>query len=63
MTACPSGVQYDQLIEAARVWTEEALQVAVTGSGVTGPGCDRSGGGGRARGGFGGSALGEAPDP
>src|SRR5690348_3945181 len=25
MTACPSGVQYDQLIEAARVWTEEAL--------------------------------------
>ena len=24
MTACPSGVQYDQLIEAARVWSEEA---------------------------------------
>ena len=24
MPACPSGVQYDQLIEAARVWTEEA---------------------------------------
>src|ERR1035438_10224769 len=24
MTACPSGVQYDQLIEAARVWTEAA---------------------------------------
>jgi glycolate oxidase iron-sulfur subunit len=24
MTACPSGVQYDQLIEAARVWTEKA---------------------------------------
>ena len=23
MTACPSGVQYDQLIEAARVWVEE----------------------------------------
>ncbi len=30
MTACPSGVQYDQLIEAARVWTEEAR----SGSGV-----------------------------
>ena len=28
MTACPSGVQYDQLIEAARVWTEEARSVA-----------------------------------
>src|SRR5580700_9253809 len=24
MTACPSGVQYDQLIEVARMWTEEA---------------------------------------
>jgi glycolate oxidase iron-sulfur subunit len=23
MTACPSGVQYDQLIEAARVWAEQ----------------------------------------
>ena len=30
MTACPSGVQYDRLIEAARVWTEEAR----SGSGV-----------------------------
>jgi len=28
MTACPSGVQYDQLIEAARVWTEEARSEA-----------------------------------
>jgi glycolate oxidase iron-sulfur subunit len=28
MTACPSGVQYDQLIEAARVWTEEARSPA-----------------------------------
>ena len=27
MTACPSGVQYDQLIEAARVWTEEARPI------------------------------------
>jgi glycolate oxidase iron-sulfur subunit len=36
MTACPSGVQYDQLIEAARVWTEEArptLPAAADGSG------------------------------
>jgi Fe-S oxidoreductase len=33
MTACPSGVQYDQLIEAARAWTEEAR----SGSGGTGP--------------------------
>lgn len=24
MTACPSGVQYDQLIEAARSWTQDA---------------------------------------
>jgi len=30
MTACPSGVQYDQLIEAARVWTEEARSAAPT---------------------------------
>ena len=30
MTACPSGVQYDQLIEAARVWAEQgAVQPAV----------------------------------
>jgi glycolate oxidase iron-sulfur subunit len=34
MTACPSGVQYDQLIEAARAWTEEAR----SGSGAAGPG-------------------------
>src|ERR1700749_285020 len=32
MTACPSGVQYDQIIEAAREWTEAA------GSGAVGPG-------------------------
>ena len=31
MTACPSGVQYDQLIEAARVWTEEARSSAPAG--------------------------------
>jgi glycolate oxidase iron-sulfur subunit len=43
MTACPSGVQYDQLIEAARAWTEEArsgtgVQLPVTDPSVTGPG-------------------------
>jgi glycolate oxidase iron-sulfur subunit len=27
MTACPSGVQYDQLIEAARAWTESPSPV------------------------------------
>ncbi len=32
MTACPSGVQYDQLIEAARVWTEEARTAAPAGA-------------------------------
>jgi Fe-S oxidoreductase len=35
MTACPSGVQYDQIIEAAREWTE-AADAAPGGSG--GPG-------------------------
>lgn len=28
MTACPSGVQYDQIIEAARLWTESPGEVA-----------------------------------
>ena len=37
MTACPSGVQYDQLIEAARVWTEEA-RCAKPGARPTGAG-------------------------
>jgi len=31
MTACPSGVQYDQLIEAARVWTEQAHDAPAAG--------------------------------
>ena len=31
MTACPSGVQYDQLIEAARVWTEKARAAGEVG--------------------------------
>jgi glycolate oxidase iron-sulfur subunit len=35
MTACPSGVQYDQLIEAARVWTEEAHDAALASTEVS----------------------------
>jgi glycolate oxidase iron-sulfur subunit len=38
MTACPSGVQYDQLIEAARVWTEDARS-----AGSAQPGRDEAG--------------------
>src|SRR5499426_700051 len=34
MTACPSGVQYDQLIEAARVWTEEARTAVAAAPGA-----------------------------
>jgi glycolate dehydrogenase iron-sulfur subunit len=30
MTACPSGVQYDQLIEAAREWVEDPDSIAVS---------------------------------
>ena len=36
MTACPSGVQYDQLIEAARDWTEAGAATADP-AGMTGP--------------------------
>ncbi len=32
MTACPSGVQYDQLIEAARTWAEEAPAESADGT-------------------------------
>ena len=38
MTACPSGVQYDQIIEAAREWTEAAdAQPSDEGSDGIGP--------------------------
>ena len=49
MTACPSGVQYDQLIEAARVWTEEARSAppAVEGALPDGKGPDGKGPGGK----------------
>ena len=32
MTACPSGVQYDQIIEAARDWTETGGEPAASGA-------------------------------
>jgi len=41
MTACPSGVQYDQIIEAAREWTEDA-DAAPAGSGGAEPAARRS---------------------
>src|SRR6202046_4365541 len=31
MTACPSGVQYDQIIEAAREWTEAGVNPLASG--------------------------------
>src|SRR6204780_3644875 len=53
MTACPSGVQYDQIIEAAREWTEAGVNplagVAAGGS---------AGGGGAGGGGDGGAVAG-----
>ena len=33
MTACPSGVQYDVLIEAARTWTEDPAAIPAPSSG------------------------------
>src|ERR1700739_1771066 len=38
MTACPSGVQYDQLIEAARVWTADARNGTAGDDAGSGPG-------------------------
>jgi len=56
MTACPSGVQYDQIIEAAREWTEAAGSGVggVAGGGPSGAG-DAGRAGGRAAGAPGGS--------
>ena len=36
MTACPSGVQYDQIIEAAREWTEAGANPLAAGPGAGG---------------------------
>ena len=38
MTACPSGVQYDQIIEAAREWTEAGVNPLAGGEGGVGEG-------------------------
>src|ERR1700744_2214270 len=38
MTACPSGVQYDQIIEAAREWTEAGVHPRAGGEGGAGQG-------------------------
>jgi glycolate oxidase iron-sulfur subunit len=38
VTACPSGVRYDRLIEAARGWTEERPGAGADGAGTAGPG-------------------------
>src|SRR5262252_3548226 len=45
MTACPSGVQYDQIIEAAREWTEEAAGTPGAFGARGAPGPDGGGGG------------------
>jgi glycolate oxidase iron-sulfur subunit len=34
MTACPSGVQYDRLIEAARAWTDDPAHALAAGAGT-----------------------------
>jgi len=52
MTACPSGVQYDQIIEAARVWTEEPEAEPVS---PFPPGAAGAGGGAGAAGAAGGA--------
>jgi glycolate oxidase iron-sulfur subunit len=54
MTACPSGVQYDQVIEAAREWVEAAGEGSA-GGGAAGGGA--AGGGAAGGGAAGGSGL------
>jgi glycolate oxidase iron-sulfur subunit len=46
MTACPSGVQYDQIIEAAREWTEAGVNPLEGGEGGVGQGGSDAGDGG-----------------
>ena len=49
MTACPSGVQYDQIIEAARDWTETADAQARDGADRVDRACRARAGGCRGR--------------
>ena len=46
MTACPSGVQYDQIIEAARDWTEAGVNPLAGGGAGGGESRSEAGGGG-----------------
>ncbi len=58
MTACPSGVQYDQIIEAAREWTEAGVNPLAGGEGGLGQGASDAGEGGAGRAGEVGSGSG-----
>jgi glycolate oxidase iron-sulfur subunit len=63
MTACPSGVQYDQIIEAARDWTEAGVNPLAGGGagvGVAGAVADGGVGDGGVGGGVGGGEVGGA---
>jgi glycolate oxidase iron-sulfur subunit len=58
MTACPSGVQYDQIIEAAREWTEAGVNPLADGPAVEGRAESGAGDGGAGGGGAGGGIAG-----
>ena len=63
MTACPSGVQYDQIIEAAREWTEAGVNPLADGGADSSPLAKRAGGpaaGGRAEDGGGDFGAGDS---
>jgi glycolate oxidase iron-sulfur subunit len=62
MTACPSGVQYDQIIEAARDWTEAGVNPLAGGGGGGVAGAVADGGVGD-RVGVGGGVGGVVPEP
>src|SRR5271154_5999461 len=55
MTACPSGVQYDQIIEVAREWTEAGVNPLAAGLADGGPADGGQGGVGQDGGGQGGA--------